>query len=120
MEHGARTLRHAKVCKSLGVPFHTGNTILLMVLFVLFLFPFNSLFAAVDCGRLSVPLNGSSYGDFTVFPESIRFSCDTGFIMSGSRVRKCQANGTWSGIDTICNGEDLHYLEVIANSLFYI
>ncbi|KAL9989269.1 hypothetical protein ACROYT_G003802 [Oculina patagonica] len=61
---------------------------------------------AVDCGRLSVPLNGSSYGDLTVFPESIRFSCDIGFIMSGSRVRNCQSNGSWSGTDTICNAVD--------------
>jgi len=70
-------------------------------------FPFNSFLPAVDCGRLSVPLNGSSYGDLTVFPESIRFSCDTGFILRGSRVRNCEANGTWSGFNTICDGKGL-------------
>ncbi|XP_020615812.1 CUB and sushi domain-containing protein 3-like isoform X2 [Orbicella faveolata] len=70
---------------------------------------------AVDCGRQSVPLNGSSYGDLTVFPESIRFSCDTGFILSGSRVRNCQANGTWSGIYTICNAVDCGSLPVPVN-----
>lgn len=83
---------------------------MLLVKFISFI---NSLLAAVDCGRLSVPLNGSSYGDLTVFPESIRFSCNIGFIMSGSRVRNCQSNGTWSGTDTICNGKCLSSINYV-------
>lgn len=62
------------------------------------------LFAAVDCGPLSAPMNGSSSGDLTVFPNSVLFNCDAGFIIGGSTKRKCQANGTWSGSQTVCNG----------------
>lgn len=102
MEHGAKAKLHVKVCHQLGNLFVTGIRFFAADIFCSFYF--NSLFAAVDCGRLSVPLNGSSYGDLTVFPESIRFSCDIGFVMSGSRVRSCQSNGTWGGIDTMCNG----------------
>ena len=35
-----------------------------------------SSFSAVDCGALSFPLNGSSYGGSTTFPNSVHFSCD--------------------------------------------
>ena len=68
--------------------------------------------AAIDCGRLLAPLNGSLFGNLTVFPESIRFSCDVGFTMNGSSVRHCQANGTWSGDETICNGKIILHDEV--------
>lgn len=63
-----------------------------------------NLFPAVDCGPLSVPVNGSSSGDSTVFPNSLLFNCDPGFILSGSTIRTCQPNGTWSGFSTICGG----------------
>ena len=63
------------------------------------------LFVAVDCGPLPVPTNGSSSGDSTVFPNAIQFSCDPGFILSGSASRMCQTNGTWSGFSTECSGK---------------
>lgn len=59
---------------------------------------------AVDCGPLFVPMNGSSSGDSTVFPNSVLFNCDPGFILNGSTTRKCQANGTWSGFQALCSG----------------
>jgi len=65
---------------------------------------FNHFFLAVDCGPLSVPVNGSSSGNVTVFPNSVQFKCDPGFILHGSVIRTCQANGTWSGFQTRCSG----------------
>lgn len=65
---------------------------------------FNHFFLAVDCGPLSVPMNGSSSGNITVFPNSVQFNCDPGFILDGSVIRTCQANGTWSGFQTLCSG----------------
>jgi len=63
-----------------------------------------SLYAAQDCGPLANPANGSSIGDLTVFPNKITFGCDEGFLLRGSNIRNCQANGTWSGNQTICEG----------------
>lgn len=60
---------------------------------------------AVDCGPLSIPLNGSLSGNLTVYPNKLYFGCDPGFIQSGSPVRSCQSNGTWDGSTTYCEGE---------------
>lgn len=60
---------------------------------------------AKDCGTLAVPLNGSINGRETTFPNEATFNCDEGFILNGSTVRRCQSDGTWSGIHTSCHGE---------------
>ena len=62
-------------------------------------------FLAVNCGRLSSPMNGSISGNLTVYPNIFKFSCDPGFILRGSPVRKCQSNGTWHGYETTCEGK---------------
>ena len=49
-------------------------------------------------------MNGSLSGDSALFPNSVTFYCDPGFIISGSTKRTCQANGTWSGFVTACIG----------------
>ena len=62
-------------------------------------------FSAVDCGPINAPTNGSVTGNKTIFPNSAQFGCDSGFILRGSKVRNCQANGSWDGIETLCNGK---------------
>ena len=49
-------------------------------------------------------MNGSISGNLTVYPNLVTFSCDPGFILRGSSVRKCQSNGTWDGYETVCEG----------------
>ena len=49
-------------------------------------------------------MNGSISGNLTVYPNIVTFSCDPGFILRGSSVRKCQSNGTWDGYKTVCEG----------------
>lgn len=34
----------------------------------------------------------------------LQFSCDDGFTLHGSRDRKCQTNGMWSGTNAFCKG----------------
>ena len=72
---------------------------------------------AVDCGHLAAPMSGSSSGDSTVFPNSVLFNCDPGFILNGSSARTCQANGTWSGLPTLCVGRSFKKLRLIKQNL---
>ncbi|XP_015755045.1 PREDICTED: sushi, von Willebrand factor type A, EGF and pentraxin domain-containing protein 1-like isoform X7 [Acropora digitifera] len=75
----------------------------------------SSVCEAVDCGALSFPLNGSSYGGSTTFPSSVRFSCDLGFILHGSSKRTCMATGSWSGIATTCAAVDCGQPQTLRN-----
>ena len=61
---------------------------------------------AVDCGYIATPQNGTKLGEETTYPHSMEFSCDEGFIMLGSSIRNCQANGTWDGQETTCEGNN--------------
>ncbi|EDO36504.1 predicted protein, partial [Nematostella vectensis] len=70
---------------------------------------------AVDCGPLTVPVNGSSAGSLTYFPNKISFECDKGFLLDGSRVRVCQENRKWSGETTTCNAVDCGPLSIPLN-----
>jgi len=62
------------------------------------------IFLAIDCGPLLQPQNGTLFGSVTVFPNVITFKCDDGFLLRGSSSRTCQANGTWDGVATKCEG----------------
>ena len=50
-------------------------------------------------------MNGTLSGDLTVFPNSVFFHCDPGFVLQGSSERACQANATWSGYSSVCEGK---------------
>ena len=52
------------------------------------------------------------------FNDSVTVTCNDGYQYTGSTIRVCQGDGTWSGIDGICEGEiefEMGYL-----SLYYI
>ncbi|KFR14496.1 P-selectin, partial [Opisthocomus hoazin] len=56
---------------------------------------------AITCPVLSAPnwgeLNCSHlHGDFA-FSSTCAFSCQTGFVLTGSETRECTATGTWTG-----------------------
>ena len=63
------------------------------------------MFLEVDCGQLPTPMNGTKTGNVTIYASVMMFSCNFGHNLTGSSVRTCQQNGTWSGIEPICNGQ---------------
>ena len=62
--------------------------------------------SARDCGPIGTPLNGTKLGSQTTYPNKVMFSCDDGFILRGSTDRVCTAYGTWSGVETVCEGNN--------------
>ena len=57
----------------------------------------------VECDELSNPFNGKRYGEIRIYDSTVIFSCDLGYFLNGSSNRTCQANGIWSGHETICH-----------------
>ena len=62
--------------------------------------------AVYTCPALTVPSNGIKLGcpeNATMYNGTVcQFSCNDGYIGSGSQARRCQLNGTWSGQDFTC------------------
>ena len=72
-----------------------------MSFFVLFFRP-----AVYTCSALPEPSSGIKFGcpeNPIVYNGTVcQFSCNDGYIGSGSQARRCQHNGTWSGEDFTC------------------
>jgi len=51
------------------------------------------------CGALTTPVYGSI--DCST-ADKCSFTCDDGFLISGSTVRTCQDDNTWSGTQPTC------------------
>ncbi|XP_053555720.1 sushi domain-containing protein 2 [Bombina bombina] len=62
----------------------------------------NSLKPVVSCGWLAPPANGSKNGTSYLVGSMVKFSCNTGFVLNGSRQRTCQSDGAWSGDPAQC------------------
>ena len=61
------------------------------------------VYTAVVCKPLPPPKNGDVvFNPGTTFMSTATFSCDYGLRLVGSKVRKCQANGKWSGEQPVC------------------
>uniref|UniRef100_A0A3B3UG07 Sushi domain-containing protein n=1 Tax=Poecilia latipinna TaxID=48699 RepID=A0A3B3UG07_9TELE len=81
----------------------------------------------ISCGDLPTPPNGKKIGTQTTFGASAIFSCNLGYVLTGSTVRECLLSGLWSGMDTqkcpisghcgipeqIVNGDGFNYNDVV-------
>ena len=67
---------------------------------------FCSYAIVITCPALPAPTNGTRLGcpgNATMYYDTVcQFSCNNGYIGSGSQVRRCQHNGIWSGQDFTC------------------
>jgi len=67
-------------------------------------------FSIAICPRIFAPVNGmiscQLRSDNVANPgETCQFSCDDGFTLTGSSVRTCQNDRTWSGTEPMCVAE---------------
>ncbi|KAI4811495.1 hypothetical protein KUCAC02_014399, partial [Chaenocephalus aceratus] len=56
----------------------------------------------ISCGDLSTPPNGKKIGTQNTFGASAIFSCNVGYVLTGSTVRECLLSGLWSGMEIHC------------------
>jgi len=62
----------------------------------------------IQCDNLTAPSNGEitscSSGSMGVDYEgdTCSFACNTGYELTGSDIRTCQSDGTWSGSGVVC------------------
>ena len=59
----------------------------------------------VICDDPGIPTHGSRSGDDFTFGKMVRYRCDPGYKITGSRRRTCTASGTWSGSQATCLGK---------------
>ena len=56
------------------------------------------------CQQLYAPPHGSLEPCSNLPEQTCEFSCNKGYILTGSTTRTCNSNGTWTGTLTQCNG----------------
>ncbi|EGV97116.1 CUB and sushi domain-containing protein 1 [Cricetulus griseus] len=54
------------------------------------------------CGDPGTPAHGSRLGDEFKTKSLLRFSCEMGHQLRGSAERTCLVNGSWSGVQPVC------------------
>ncbi|XP_067840108.1 CUB and sushi domain-containing protein 1-like [Heptranchias perlo] len=54
------------------------------------------------CGDPGIPAHGSRLGDEFKIKSLLRFNCEAGYTLRGSSERSCKANGSWSGVQPVC------------------
>ena len=54
------------------------------------------------CTKLSDPVNGNV--DISAIGSVATYSCNDGYVLSGSDTRTCESNGEWSGSPPTCEG----------------
>jgi CUB/sushi domain-containing protein len=59
----------------------------------------------VDCGSLLTPANGFKLQNLTTYEAKVSFSCRTGYILVGSSMRRCGADGRWDGMQPSCESK---------------
>ncbi|XP_065841870.1 CUB and sushi domain-containing protein 1-like [Oscarella lobularis] len=56
----------------------------------------------VTCASLSTPLNGVKTGTSVTYGSIVKFSCKSGYTLSGSSSRSCSASGDLTGTQPVC------------------
>ena len=75
----------------------------------LFAMPFS---VVVSCGQPDAPGNGRVNTSTGNVGDVARYSCDSGYTLSGTAERTCQADGQWSGRVSTCKGEIMQCIEI--------
>jgi len=61
--------------------------------------------AVVECDQLRDIQNGRVVLTGTTVGSRASYTCNRGYLLVGDAVRKCQANGEWSGNEPVCKSK---------------
>ena len=80
---------------------------------------------SVPCPSLTDPNNGMitcSLGDDGVpsYEDTCNFTCNTGYVLTGSDSRICQSDGRWSGTEVMCRRGIQAVNMVVLESMIYL
>ncbi|XP_046845122.1 sushi, von Willebrand factor type A, EGF and pentraxin domain-containing protein 1-like [Xenia sp. Carnegie-2017] len=56
----------------------------------------------INCPNLTTPENGTRQGSIFKYGRRVLFTCNAGYHLRGSKLRKCMSNGKWSGEEATC------------------
>ncbi|CAH3136816.1 unnamed protein product [Pocillopora meandrina] len=77
----------------------------------------------ITCPVLSPPTHGTRYGcpgNVPLYNGTVcRFTCNNGYVGSGSQVRRCQYDGTWSGQNFVCKTLKCPTLSLLRNGVLF-
>ena len=68
-----------------------------------------------ECGQPGQPAHGRLVSTEVLFypGEEVTYSCDPGYVLTGSERRLCGEDGAWSGALPACSEWIIHYLKYI-------
>ena len=72
------------------------------------MYSFFFLCSVVKCKNLTAFAFGQIEGRSMEYGSTLKFSCNTGYTLRGSRGRTCQANGIWSGEEALCDSKQFY------------
>jgi len=75
------------------------------------------LILPVSCTTLTAPDNGTVDCTGNLFEDTCTFSCDDGFDLTGSEIRTCQSDRTWSGTQAVCTQGTIVYRNLLYTKL---
>ena len=62
-----------------------------------------------DClSAPSAPKNGGVTGTTFLEGDTVTYTCNTGFVMTGLATATCQTDGTWDNTATVCNAGSIY------------
>ena len=64
-----------------------------------------AIFLVVDCLNLTSPSNGQVSLATTTLGSVAMYTCDNGYEVVGASMRECQANGSWSENEPVCESK---------------
>lgn len=67
----------------------------------------------ITCPALISPTNGEKNSSAHTCGTNVEFSCNEGFLLSGSSIRACQPSGIWNYPQASCEGVPIEVLLII-------